>query len=78
MQTLAQKARRAKRMTKTEWTDVRQVRRHVSATYIRSEMVAQPTKSTRPSRQTCGKLVILEGETPREAYLRMKEELRQA
>ena len=74
MQTLAQKARRARYMTKTERTDIRQVRSHVSTTFIRSEMAAQPTKSTRPARQTCEKLVIKPGETPQEAYLRSKEE----
>ena len=74
MQTLAQKARRAKRMTKTEWTDIHQVRHHVSTTFIRSEMVAKSDKPSRPSRQTCEKLTILAGETPQEAYLRSKEE----
>jgi hypothetical protein len=74
MQTLASKARQARRMTRTEREDIRQYRKHVSVTFIKSEMAETPTKTVRFSRQAASKLVILPGETPQQAYLRMKEE----
>ena len=46
MQTLAQKARRAKRMSRDEWTDIQQVKHHVSTTFLKSPRVNRVKSST--------------------------------
>jgi len=73
MSTLARKARM--RANSSERLCIRQYRQHVSTTYIKSAM-AEKSQPSKP--RLANSLVIHEGETPEQAYLRTREELRKA